>query len=95
MLAFPNYLACIQTLVLYQLYDQGKVSSLDEPLVTYCPQFSIKDTFQDHYDITLRQLAAQVKDRSVEGFHTGGGGGGNPPPSKSFPPLPNSNLIQV
>lgn len=48
------------TLVLYQLYDQGKVSSLDEPLVKFCPQFSIKDTFQEHYDITLRQLAAQM-----------------------------------
>ena len=52
----PPLIYTIQTLVLYRLYDQGFVKSLDDYLTTYCPDFQM----QTEYNITLRQMAAQV-----------------------------------
>ena len=44
---------------MYQMYDRGLVRSLDDPLSTYCPRFSMLNPF-DSRNITLRQIAAQV-----------------------------------
>ena len=39
-----------QVLMLYQLYEQGYVQSLDDPLVKYAPNFKIHDPFSG-YDL--------------------------------------------
>lgn len=38
---------------------RGQVGSLDDQLVTYCPEFSM----MTEYNITLKQLASQVSQR--------------------------------
>lgn len=43
----------IQALMLYKLYHEKKVKTLDDPFKKYLPSFSIKDPFKSH-DITLR-----------------------------------------
>ena len=44
---------------MYQMYDRGQVKSLDDPLSTYCPGFSMINTYNSR-NITLRQIASQV-----------------------------------
>ena len=39
--------------MLYKLYHDKKVQSLDDPFKNYMPGFSIRDPFDSH-DITLR-----------------------------------------
>jgi CubicO group peptidase (beta-lactamase class C family) len=46
-------------LVMYQMYDRGQVKSLDDPLSTYCPGFSMINTYNSR-NITLRQIASQM-----------------------------------
>ena len=43
----------VQALMLYKLYYEKKVKSLDDPFKKYMPQFSIKDPFNSH-EIVLR-----------------------------------------
>jgi len=43
----------IQALMLYKLYYEKKVKSLDDPFKKYMPRFSIKDPFSS-YEIVLR-----------------------------------------
>ena len=43
----------IQALMLYKLYYEKKVKSLDDPFTKYMPKFSIKDPFNS-YEIVLR-----------------------------------------
>jgi len=40
--------------MLYQLYDLGKVKSLDDPFIDYCPQFSLLNPFTLDDTVTLR-----------------------------------------
>jgi len=40
-------------LMLYKLYYEKKVKSLDDPFTKYIPKFSIKDPFNS-YEIVLR-----------------------------------------
>jgi len=48
-------------LMLYQLYDQGVVSSLDDPLSKYAPDFEYPNRHsRSKRQFTLRQLASQV-----------------------------------
>ena len=42
-----------QALMLYKLYYEKKVKSLDDPFKKYMPKFSIKDPFNSH-EIVLR-----------------------------------------
>ena len=46
-------------LLLFKLFEQGVISSVDDPLNKYVPDFSIKNPFSKD-NITLRQLANQV-----------------------------------
>ncbi|XP_003387189.1 PREDICTED: putative beta-lactamase-like 1 [Amphimedon queenslandica] len=46
-------------IMLYQLYAEGSVQSLDDPLTKYAPDFKINNTFSKS-DITLRQMASQL-----------------------------------
>ena len=46
-------------LLLFKLYEQGIVSSVDDPLNKYVPEFGIKNPFGKD-NVTLRQLANQV-----------------------------------
>ena len=39
--------------MLYKLYHQKKVKTLDDPFKKYVPKFAVKDPFDSH-DITLR-----------------------------------------
>ena len=41
---------------MFQMFDRGQIPSLDDPLSTYCIGFSM----MTEYNITLRQMAAQV-----------------------------------
>ena len=41
---------------MFQMFGRGQIASLDDPLSTYCTGFSM----MTEYNITLRQLAAQV-----------------------------------
>jgi len=43
----------IQALMLYKLYYEKKVKSLDDPFTKYMPKFSINDPFSS-YEIVLR-----------------------------------------
>merc|ERR1740139_200135 len=48
-------------LMLYQLYDQGVVSSLDDPLSKYAPDFEYPNVYsRSKRQFTLRQLASQL-----------------------------------
>merc|ERR1740139_1723720 len=48
-------------LMLYQLYDQGVVSSLDDPLSKYAPDFEYRNVHsRSKRQFTLRQLASQL-----------------------------------
>lgn len=44
---------------MYKLYEEGKISSIDDPLSKYAPGFDIKNPFTDE-QITLRQIASQM-----------------------------------
>lgn len=46
-------------LLLFKLYEQGVISSVDDPLNKYVPDFAIKNPFSKD-NVTLRQLANQV-----------------------------------
>eukprot|EP00731_Ephydatia_muelleri_P019979 Em0012g804a len=46
-------------ITIYQLFERGLVSSLDDPFVKYCPGFSINNIYNSQ-DITLRQMLAQM-----------------------------------
>lgn len=46
-------------LMMYKLYEEGKISSIDDPLITYAPSFDIKNPFTGE-SITLRQIASQM-----------------------------------
>ena len=39
------YFVCYQVIMLYQLYEQGHVQSMDDPLVKYAPSFKINNPF--------------------------------------------------
>lgn len=41
-------LLLFQALMLYKLYYEKKVKSLDDPFKKYMPRFSIKDPFNSH-----------------------------------------------
>ena len=43
-----------QVIALFQLYDQGHIKSLDDPLSHYCLLFSIRDPFNTGDVVTLR-----------------------------------------
>jgi len=40
--------------MLYQLYQEGKVKSLDDPLTEYCPEFFLRNPFPLDDVVTLR-----------------------------------------
>lgn len=46
-------------LLLFKLYEQGVISSVDDPLNKYIPEFTIKNPFSKD-NVALRQLANQV-----------------------------------
>ena len=46
-------------LLLFKLYEEGVISSVDDPLHKYVPDFAIKNPFSKD-NVTLRQLANQV-----------------------------------
>ena len=46
----------MQVLAMFQMFGRGQIASLDDPLAKYCSGFSM----MTEYNITLRQMAAQV-----------------------------------
>ena len=46
-------------LLVYKLYEDGLIGSLDDPLKKYIPEFSIRNPFTKD-DITLRQIVSQM-----------------------------------
>lgn len=46
-------------LLMYKLYEEGKISSIDDPLSKYAPNFAIKNPFTGE-NITLREIASQM-----------------------------------
>ena len=46
-------------LMMYKFYEQGKISSIDDPLSKYAPNFVIKNPYTDE-NITLREIASQM-----------------------------------
>ena len=46
-------------LLLYKLYEDGMIGSIDDPLSKYIPDFSIKNPFTTD-NITLREIASQM-----------------------------------
>ena len=46
-------------LLMYKLYEEGKISSIDDPLSKYAPNFAIKNPYTSE-DITLREIASQM-----------------------------------
>ena len=46
-------------LLMYKLYEDGKISSIDDPLSKYAPNFAIKNPYTGE-DITLREIASQM-----------------------------------
>ena len=46
-------------LMMYKLYEEGKVSSIDDPLSKYAPNFGIKNPYTNE-NITLREIASQM-----------------------------------
>jgi len=49
----------LTALMLYKLYYEKKVKSLDDPFKKYMPRFSIKDPFSS-YEIVLRQMVTHM-----------------------------------
>ncbi|XP_068716319.1 putative beta-lactamase-like 1 [Montipora foliosa] len=49
----------LTALMLYKLYHDKKVQSLDDPFKNYMPGFSIRDPFDSH-DITLREMVSHM-----------------------------------
>lgn len=49
----------LTALMLYKLYYERKVKSLDDPFTRYMPKFSIKDPFNS-YEIVLRQMVTHM-----------------------------------
>ena len=45
---------------MFQMLARGQVTSLDDELTRYCPDFSM----MTDYNITLKQMASQVKFKS-------------------------------
>ena len=43
---------------MFQMFGRGQIASVDNPLAKYCTGFSM----MTEYNITLRQMAAQVCD---------------------------------
>ena len=46
-------------LLMYKLYEDGKISSTDDPLSKYAPDFAIKNPYTNE-NITLREIASQM-----------------------------------
>ena len=46
-------------LMMYKFYEQGKISSIDDPLSKYAPNFVIKNPYTNE-NITLREIASQM-----------------------------------
>ena len=46
-------------LLMYKLYEEGKISSIDDPLSKYAPDFAIKNPYTNE-NITLREIASQM-----------------------------------
>ncbi|XP_078342355.1 putative beta-lactamase-like 1 [Oculina patagonica] len=46
-------------LLVYKLYEEGKISSIDDPLSKYAPDFAIKNPYTNE-NITLREIASQM-----------------------------------
>ena len=46
-------------LLMYKLYEEGKISSLDDPLSKYAPDFAIRNPYTNE-NITLREIASQM-----------------------------------
>ena len=46
-------------LLMFKLYEEGKISSIDDPLSKYAPNFDIKNPFTND-NITLREIASQM-----------------------------------
>ena len=53
---FNHQFCCMQVLAMFQMFGRGQITSLDDPLAKYCTGFSM----MTEYNITLRQMAAQV-----------------------------------
>ena len=46
-------------LLMYKLYEEGKIASIDDPLSKYAPDFAIKNPYTNE-NITLREIASQM-----------------------------------
>ena len=46
-------------LLMYKLYEEGKISSIDDPLSKYAPNFAINNPYTNE-NITLREIASQM-----------------------------------
>ncbi|KAL9959505.1 hypothetical protein ACROYT_G032832, partial [Oculina patagonica] len=46
-------------LLVYKLYEEGKFSSIDDPLSKYAPDFAIKNPYTNE-NITLREISSQM-----------------------------------
>ena len=46
-------------LMMYKFYEEGKISSIDDPLSKYAPNFFIKNPYTND-NITLREIASQM-----------------------------------
>ena len=46
-------------LMMYKFYEEGKISSIDDPLSKYAPNFAIKNPYTNE-NITLREIASQM-----------------------------------
>ena len=46
-------------LMMFKLYEEGKIASIDDPLSKYAPDFDIKNPFTND-SITLREIASQM-----------------------------------
>jgi len=52
-------------LLMYKLYEEGKISSLDDPLSKYASDFAIRNPYTNE-NITLREIASQMSGLSRE-----------------------------
>ncbi|KAJ7370844.1 Putative beta-lactamase-like 1 [Desmophyllum pertusum] len=46
-------------LLMFKLYEEGKIASIDDPLSKYAPDFTIKNPYTND-NITLREIASQM-----------------------------------
>ena len=46
-------------LMMYKFYEEGKISSIDDPLSKYTPNFFVKNPYTNE-NITLREIASQM-----------------------------------